>query len=123
MNKWMHAAIPAALAVCTATSAFAIVIDDGLVLSTPTYTVLAPGSIVEGKSIAAWSAEWWKWAWNSPAGADPLSDTTGALANQDNDRPVFFVASSNYNGALLNRSFDVPPPPIRQRRTVRATRP
>ena len=43
--------------------------------------VLAPGSTVAGKSIAAWSAEWWKWDWNSPAAADPLNDSTGVLAN------------------------------------------
>lgn len=68
--------------------------------------VLAPGSTVAGKSIAAWSAEWWKWAWNSPAGADPLNDTTGALANQANDGPVFFLAGSNSNGSIT-RSFNV----------------
>ena len=68
--------------------------------------VLAPGSTVAGKSIAAWSAEWWKWAWNSPAGADPLNDTTGALANQANNGPVFFLAGSNSNGPVT-RSFNV----------------
>ncbi len=70
------------------------------------YEVLAPGSTVAGKSIAAWSAEWWKWAWNSPAGADPLNDTTGALANQANNGPVFFLAGSNSNGSVT-RSFNV----------------
>lgn len=68
--------------------------------------VLAPGSIVAGKSIAAWSADWWTWAWNSPAGSDPLSDTTGALAGQNNNGPVFFVAGSNFSGPLT-RSFSV----------------
>ena len=69
--------------------------------------VLAPGSIVLGRSIAAWSADWWTWAWNSPASADPLGDTSGVLANQNNNGPVFFLAGSNSNG-VVQRSFDVP---------------
>lgn len=108
MNKWMQAGAPAALAIFTATPAFGIAGDDGPGFDPPTYQVLAPGSIVEGKSIAAWSAEWWTWAWNSPAATDPLSDTTGAWANLNNNGPVFFVAGSNFNGAAVNRSFNVP---------------
>ena len=71
------------------------------------YEVLAPGALHEGKTIAEWTAAWWTWAWNSPAGADPLSDSSGALANQNNGGPVFFMAGSNSNGAVV-RAFDVP---------------
>ena len=74
--------------------------------SSGAYQVEATGSTVAGKSIAEWSAAWWTWAWNSPAGADPLSDTTGALANQNNNGPVFFMAGSNSNG-VVQRSFSV----------------
>ena len=71
------------------------------------YQVLDPGAIVNGQSIAAWNAQWWIWAWNSPASANPLADTTGALAAQNNDGPVFFVAGANGSGSY-ERSFDVP---------------
>lgn len=71
------------------------------------YEVLAPGAVYQSKTIAEWSADWWTWAWNSPAASDPLSDTTGALANQGNNGSVFFLAGSNSNG-LIQRSFDVP---------------
>ena len=107
MSKLTNAAIPAVLALFTATSAHTIAGDDGPGIGTAGYTVLAPGSIVAGKSIAAWTADWWTWAWNSPAGASPLDDTNGALANQDNHRSVFFVAGSNVSGPVT-RSFDVP---------------
>ena len=75
--------------------------------STPSYQVLAPGSVVAGKTIAAWTADWWAWAWNSPAAADPLNDTSGAFAAQNNSGPVFFLAGSNMSGSV-QRAFDVP---------------
>ena len=71
------------------------------------YQVLDPGSIVEGKSIAAWNAEWWTWIWNAPVSADPLADTTGASARLDNDRAVFFIAGAGSSGSY-ERTFDVP---------------
>ncbi|MGE0861801.1 MAG: VPLPA-CTERM sorting domain-containing protein [Gammaproteobacteria bacterium] len=71
------------------------------------YQVLSPGSSHEGKTLADWNAAWWTWAWNSPAATDPLGDTTGALANQENDGPVFFLAGSNFAGNI-ERTFDVP---------------
>lgn len=71
------------------------------------YQIAAPGSIVEGKSIAEWNAEWWTWAWNTPTDQNPLADTTGAWANVDNDGAVFFVAGANGNGSY-QRSFEVP---------------
>ena len=70
------------------------------------YQVLSPGSSYAGKSIAAWNAAWWTWAWNSPAVADPLGDTSGALANQNNNGPVFFLAGSNSNGQV-ERTFNM----------------
>jgi hypothetical protein len=71
------------------------------------YSVLDAGASYQGKTVAQWTAAWWTWAWNSPAASDPLSDTTGALANQNNDGPVFFVAGSNANGPS-ERTFSVP---------------
>lgn len=73
----------------------------------PAYQVLDPGASFAGKTLADWNAAWWTWAWNSPAATDPLGDTTGALANQENDGPVFFLAGSNSAGNI-ERTFDVP---------------
>lgn len=73
----------------------------------PAYEVLNPGASYAGKTLAEWNAAWWTWAWNSPAATDPLGDTTGALANQENGGPVFFLAGSNFAGNI-ERTFDVP---------------
>jgi hypothetical protein len=67
------------------------------------YTILAPGAVVAGKSIADWTADWWTWSLQAPLAANPLSDTTGASANQNNNGPVFFIA-----GNTATRNFDVP---------------
>src|SRR5215472_7958484 len=40
-----------------------------------------------------------------PFGATPLDDTTGALANANNNGPVFYVAGNS--GRTANRSFTV----------------
>lgn len=71
------------------------------------YEVMSPESTFAGKSVAQCNAAWWTWAWNSPAVSEPLGGTAGALANQNNGGPVFFLAGSNFNGNL-ERSFDVP---------------
>lgn len=70
------------------------------------YQVLDAGASYAGKTVAEWTADWWTWAWGAPANADPLSDTTGSLANQNNDGPVFFVAGSN-SGGVTQRTFSV----------------
>jgi hypothetical protein len=67
---------------------------------------LPPGSVVEGKSLAEWSAEWWKWALSFPPSNNPLLDTTGASAYLGDQGPVFFLAGSF--GGSVERSFAVP---------------
>ncbi len=71
------------------------------------YTVLDPGSSFAGKSMAGWAAEWITWAFTAPATSNPNKDPTGAWANQNNDGPVFFVASTDSPGSVT-RAFDVP---------------
>ena len=68
------------------------------------YTVLSPDAIVAGKSIAAWTADWWTWA--AQTSPSPLSDPTGAFANVNNNGPVFFIAGNP--GGTATRSFTVP---------------
>lgn len=70
------------------------------------YTILAPGSVVAGMSIADWTAAWWTWNVQSPAATYPSADPTGAFANQHNNGPVFFVAGTT--GGAATRSFNVP---------------
>ena len=50
---------------------------------------------VLGKTMGQWGAEWWKWAYSSPNGANPVQDETGEFcdANQP-DGPVWFLAGS-----------------------------
>lgn len=67
------------------------------------YTILAPGAVVAGKSIADWTGDWWTWGLQAPLAANPLLDTTGAFANQSNGGPVFFIA-----GNSAARTFTVP---------------
>jgi len=65
--------------------------------------VLPPHSIVEGRTIGEYSADWWQWAFSFSSPDDPISDPTGALANQKQSGPVFFVA-----GGTATRAFTVP---------------
>ena len=52
------------------------------------------GSTVAGKTIAEWSAEWWKWAAPLAPPGDPFTDQTGAAANKNQAGPVFYLAGS-----------------------------
>jgi hypothetical protein len=86
-----------------------------MVMSTQSssFTVLSPDAVVEGKSIAQWTEDWWTWAAQSPAGTNnPLDDTTGAFAHQRNGNgsPVFFLAGTNgitENGGTAERTINV----------------
>lgn len=63
------------------------------------------GSTVAGKTIAEWSAEWWKWAAPLAPPGDPFTDLTGAAANTNQSGPVFYLAGSE---ATSSRTFSVP---------------
>ncbi len=70
-------------------------------------TIYAPHSIVDGQSIGDWGGAWWTWVSQmSDTLPNPQTDTTGALAHQNNSGPVFFVAG-NFGGTTT-RSFSVP---------------
>jgi hypothetical protein len=69
-------------------------------------TIDAPNTPVAGQSIADWTAGWWGWLMPFQYGATPLDDTTGALANTNNNGPVFYVAGTS--GGTANRTFTVP---------------
>lgn len=63
------------------------------------------GATVAGKTIAAWSAEWWKWAAPLAPPGDPFTDQTGAFANTNQSGPVFYLAGSENTSS---RTFSVP---------------
>ena len=68
-------------------------------------TVDPPGTIVDGMSIGDWGAGWWTWLSQFPAVGNPLDDTTGALATENNNGPVFYVAGTA--AGSISRSFAV----------------
>ncbi len=71
--------------------------------------VLPPHSIVEGRSIGEWTGDWWAWVVSVPTPDDPLTDTTGANANNGQPGgPVFFVAGTTTGGVPVERTFTVP---------------
>src|SRR5262249_42606793 len=84
-----------------------------------TYTIDAPNAIVDGKTIAQWTQDWWTWALQSPAYKNALDDTTGKYAHVgngdhqnaqgDQDQPgVFFIAGTQGTATDATRTFTVP---------------
>lgn len=70
--------------------------------------IVAPGSIVEGKSIANWTGDWWNWVVKEGFATNPLTDTTGAFANLNQTEPVFFLAGNLGDSTPFVRNFTVP---------------
>jgi len=72
-------------------------------------TVLAPGSIVAGQSIANWTAGWWTRFWQAPVSSiDPA--TGNVAANVNNNAPVFYGPTTSGDRSLghVTISFTVP---------------
>ena len=105
MNKYILPNILALLVTAAAAPAFALVIDDGVVLP-PANHVVNPTQPVAGISQLQLSEQWWQWALSIPAATNPLLDSTGASAHSNNDGPVFFVAGNT--GGSSVRNFTVP---------------
>ncbi|HEU4327957.1 MAG TPA: hypothetical protein VFS21_32775 [Roseiflexaceae bacterium] len=53
-----------------------------------------------GKSYSQWSAAWWKWAVETPASVNPVSDTTGQFCAQGQSGKVWFLAGSFSSGPV-----------------------
>ncbi|WZO98431.1 hypothetical protein EP7_000010 [Isosphaeraceae bacterium EP7] len=68
--------------------------------------VLPPHSIVDGKPIGEYTADWWRWALGFSSPGDPFTDPTGADANLNQSGPVFFLAGTA--GSEATRTFNVP---------------
>jgi len=59
-----------------------------------------------GESYSEWVVNWWQWVLSIPADRNPLTDTTGEFAGENQHGPVWFVAGTFGNSA--ERSFQVP---------------
>ena len=96
MNDWTHSSrtVVGALLLC------------GALASAHAAVVVDPTQAVAGMSQLELSQQWWQWALNKPAPSNPVLDTTGGLAQIDNNGPVFFIAGNA--GGLSKRSFSVP---------------
>jgi len=54
------------------------------------YTILPPGAVVAGKSIADWTADWWTWGLQAPEISSPLTDPTGGFAHVNLKNPLIY---------------------------------
>jgi len=77
-------------------------------------SILPPDAYVDGKTIAQWTVDWWKWAAVQHTGSDAFTDTTGAYAGTGQQGHIFFlagVAGNSSTGQALTdatRQFSVP---------------
>lgn len=55
-----------------------------------------------GKSYSRWAAAWWEWAYSVPADQNPLLDTKGENADEEQRGPVWFLAG-NFGGTTVRR--------------------
>jgi hypothetical protein len=81
------------------------------ILNFPLHAQVLPNdAIVEGRSIGDWSAEWWKWVMPIPISRNPMLDTTGSFAAENQpEGEVFFVAVVlGLSPDPVTRHFEVP---------------
>ncbi len=79
--------------------------------SAPSDTIEDTNAIVDGKTIAQWTEGWWNWLYHSPSDQNPLTDTTGKFATENNTGPVFFLTGAfvaDPSQPPVERYFDVP---------------
>jgi len=74
----------------------------------PNPGVLPPNSSPFGRTYPEWSAAWLQWAFSQPVSTNPNFDPTGALANNAQSGPVFFLASVINLSGTVERTFSVP---------------
>lgn len=88
---------------------FCVLVLVGMMASSAKATLIVEptGATVAGKTIGAWSGNWWQWAAGFAPPGDPFTDTTGAAANKNQSGPVFYLAGSP--GGNVSRSYTVPP--------------
>ncbi len=79
---------------------------------TPAYAqrglTFPPNSNPYGKSYGDWSIAWWQWALSIPTAENPLFDETGALCDQAQSGPVWYLAGIFNVSGTAHRSCSVP---------------
>jgi hypothetical protein len=70
--------------------------------------VLPPHSVVEGKTLAEWSAAWWQWIYAQYVTNHPWFDQTGANAYVGQGGPVFYLVGASGATRKLTRSINLP---------------
>lgn len=71
------------------------------------FEISSPKEKILGQGIGDWTDDWWTWALQSSLERNPLFDTTGADADENNDGPVFFLAGTLSNDPV-ERTFEIP---------------
>lgn len=79
---------------------------DAVARVNPNSVIFPIGANMYGKSYGQWSAEWWKWVFAFDCAHLPLIDHTGALQNQHQSGPVFFLGGSG--GTTESRYVTIP---------------
>lgn len=73
----------------------------------PSAEVAPPASSAQGRSYAAWAADWWRWALENPATGNPILDPTGAACAYHQTARAWFLAGS-FGGDPVVRDCTVP---------------
>src|SRR6185369_13310037 len=79
--------------------------DESMAKSQNAY-IFPKSASMYGKTYAQWGAEWWRWIFSFDCAHLPLVDHTGALQNQNQSGPVFFLGGSG--GTVETRAVTVP---------------
>lgn len=70
--------------------------------------LVAPiNSLPAGQSYGRWAAEWWQWAYGTPAAVNPVADTTGEHCAQRQVDKVWFLAGS-FSSNPVTRNCTIP---------------
>lgn len=69
--------------------------------------VLPPHSIINGKKLGDWGAEWWQWAYSFNRDYSPVEDDSGRLCSLGQSGDVWFLAGS-YTTRPIVRECTVP---------------
>src|SRR4051812_2003120 len=59
--------------------------------------VLGPDAMVDGHSLAEWSARSWQWFFSVPMAVNPFADETGTACGVGQAGPVFFLSGADHN--------------------------
>lgn len=71
------------------------------------YKIVPPRETIDGKTIAEFAAEWWKWSQSVPEDQDPVNDETGRHCAVGQRGPIWFLAGG-YDSSRKQRACEVP---------------